>query len=193
MTGSPLLGCMTFWNGAGNRSSAPGKQFGVLEQWRHPRRGQLHGRVHLDTTGCKHTVAPTRNCPAQFSAANMALTGFPLTNTLGTKTCLTYAFATQQPFGIPNWNLDTCIFVTSTISIFQHIIVSVIHSWEKRLLHPHLVSVRNSPKTDDRIWARNGPFYANSHMSWPDGLWWFQADVFSFLPYRPCVIDISSL
>ena len=24
---------------------------------------------------------------------------------------LTYAFITQQPFGIPNWNLDTCIFM----------------------------------------------------------------------------------
>ena len=45
---------------------------------------------------------------------------------LATKTCLTYAFLTQQPFGIPNWNLDTCIFVAWTISIFHHIVVIII-------------------------------------------------------------------
>ena len=45
---------------------------------------------------------------------------------LATKTCLTYAFVTQQPFGIPNWNLDTCIFVAWTIRIFHHAVVSVI-------------------------------------------------------------------
>ena len=32
----------------------------------------------------------------------------------------------QQPFGIPNWNLNTCIFVASTTSIFHHTVVSVI-------------------------------------------------------------------
>ena len=31
----------------------------------------------------------------------------------------------QQPFVIPYWNLDTCIFVASTISIFHHTLVSV--------------------------------------------------------------------
>ena len=36
---------------------------------------------------------------------------------LATKTYLTYAFVTQQPFGISNWNLDTCIFVAWTMSI----------------------------------------------------------------------------
>ena len=43
---------------------------------------------------------------------------------LATKTCLTSAFVTQQPFGIPNWNLDTCIFVAWTISVFHHNVVS---------------------------------------------------------------------
>ena len=38
---------------------------------------------------------------------------------LATKTCLTYAFVTQQPFGISYWNLDTYIFVASTINIFS--------------------------------------------------------------------------
>ena len=38
---------------------------------------------------------------------------------LATKTCLTYAFVTQQLFGILSWNLDTCIFVAWTISIFS--------------------------------------------------------------------------
>ena len=42
------------------------------------------------------------------------------------KNCLTYAFVTQQPFGIPYWNLDTWIFVPSTTSVFHHTIVSVI-------------------------------------------------------------------
>ena len=60
----------------------------------------------------------------QFSAANLALMWFSLTNAVGEnmpfaiKTCLTYAFVTQQPFGIPYWNLDTCIFVASTTGIF---------------------------------------------------------------------------
>ena len=66
-----------------------------------------------------------------FSAANLALAGFPLTTLsvktclLATKTCLTYAFVTQQPFGIPYWNLDTCIFVARTINIFHYTVVSV--------------------------------------------------------------------
>ena len=30
---------------------------------------------------------------------------------LSSKTCLTYAFVTQQPFSNPDWNLDTCIFL----------------------------------------------------------------------------------
>ena len=53
--------------------------------------------------------------PDLFSAANLALAGFSLTNALGetcllaTKTCLTYAFVTQQLFGIPSWNLETYI------------------------------------------------------------------------------------
>ena len=45
---------------------------------------------------------------------------------LATRTCLTYAFVTQQPYGIPSWNLDTCIVVAWTISIFRHTVVSVI-------------------------------------------------------------------
>ena len=32
----------------------------------------------------------------------------------------------QQTFGNPYWNLDTCIFVASTICIFHHTVVSVI-------------------------------------------------------------------
>ena len=43
-----------------------------------------------------------------------------------TKACLTFAFVTEQPFGIPNWNLGICIFVAWTISIFHHTVVSVI-------------------------------------------------------------------
>ena len=69
--------------------------------------------------------------PTVFSAVNLVLAGFPLTNTLGenlllvTKTCLTFTFVTQQPFGIPYWNLDTCISVASAISIFHHTVMSV--------------------------------------------------------------------
>ena len=33
---------------------------------------------------------------------------------------LTYAFVTQQPFDMPYWNLDTCIFVARAINIFHH-------------------------------------------------------------------------
>ena len=60
-----------------------------------------------------------------FSAANLALAGFPPTLSvkacfLATKTCLTYALVMQQPFSIPNWNLDTCIFVAWVISVFHH-------------------------------------------------------------------------
>ena len=67
-----------------------------------------------------------------FSAVNMLLAGFPLSNLSvktcinTTKTCLTYAFVTWLPFDVPSWNLDTCIFVTSTMNNFNHIIVSVI-------------------------------------------------------------------
>ena len=63
---------------------------------------------------------------------NLALAGFsqPTLSVkiciLAAKTCLIYAFVTQQPFSIPCWNLGTCIFVASTISIFNHIVVSVL-------------------------------------------------------------------
>ena len=36
---------VTFWNSADTWSRAPGKQFGVLDKWRDPRRGQLCGRT----------------------------------------------------------------------------------------------------------------------------------------------------
>ena len=45
---------------------------------------------------------------------------------LAGKTCLIYAFVTQQPLGIPSRNLGICIFVASTISIFNHIVVSAL-------------------------------------------------------------------
>ena len=55
-----------------------------------------------------------------LSVVNLALVGFPYptlsvkTGLLAaTETCLT--FVTQQPFGIPYWNLETCIFVACTI------------------------------------------------------------------------------
>ena len=32
----------------------------------------------------------------------------------------------QQPLGIPSWNLGTCIFVASTISVFNHIVASAL-------------------------------------------------------------------
>ena len=38
---------------------------------------------------------------------------------VATKTCLIYAFVTQQPFHIPNCNLDTYIFVAWTIKYFS--------------------------------------------------------------------------
>ena len=41
------------------------------------------------------------------------------TSLLATKTYLTYVFVTRQPFGIPYWNVDTCIFVARAISIFS--------------------------------------------------------------------------
>ena len=43
-----------------------------------------------------------------------------------TKTCLTFTFVMQQPFGIPSWNLGTCIFVAWSISNFYHIVVSIL-------------------------------------------------------------------
>ena len=72
----------------------------------------------LEQPFIQHQISNTKSL---FLAANLVLAGFPLTNAnalgvakaclLATKSCLTYAFVTQQPFGIPNWNLDTCIFV----------------------------------------------------------------------------------
>ena len=67
-----------------------------------------------------------------FSAANLALTGFPESTLsvqiciLALKICLIYAFVTQQPFPIPSRNLGTYIFVASTISIFNHADVRVL-------------------------------------------------------------------
>ena len=67
-----------------------------------------------------------------FSDANLVLVGFPeptllvKTCLLTTETCLIYSLVTQQPFSIPYWNLDMCIFVTSAISIFHHTVASVI-------------------------------------------------------------------
>ena len=60
----------------------------------------------------------------------LALAGFPQPTLsvkiciLAAKTCLFYAFVMQQPFGIPSRNLSICIFVASTVSVFNHIVVS---------------------------------------------------------------------
>ena len=69
-------------------------------------------------------LTPVKLYQIIFSAANLTLAGE--TCFLATKTCLIYAFVMQQPFPISYWNLNTCIFVASTLTIFHHTVVSVI-------------------------------------------------------------------
>ena len=62
-------------------------------------------------------------CPSGVSFSQRSW--WKLVLILATKTYLTYTFVTQQPFGIPYWNLDTWIFVARAISIFHHTFLSV--------------------------------------------------------------------
>ena len=81
-----------------------------------------------------HVHQPINNAIGEiidlFSAPNLALAGFPEPTLsvkiciLAAKTCLIYAFVTQQPLNIPFRHLCTCIFVASTLNVLNHIVLS---------------------------------------------------------------------
>ena len=94
-----------------------------------------------------------------FLAANLSLAGFPEPTLsvkiciLGVKRCLIYAFVTQQPFGIPSRNLGTCIFVASTICVFDSIVVSALV-----LAVLTIVCIRAAYKWSSVVWTPHASF-----------------------------------